>query len=200
MRVIRIRLLPDPGRFKMFAGAVLLFIGLRVARSMFKGRAGSSLRPGRKVMVQVSRYGISGMTFEFQGEQYDVSTKALLLLSMAVGLFGGIYGIGGGAIMAPFLISFFGMPVYITAGATLMATALTSLAGVAFFSLLSPLYPSMSVAPDWRLGLLIGCGGMLGMYFGARCQKFVPERMIKLMLSLVLLCVAACYILQAAQR
>ncbi|MBP3730565.1 MAG: sulfite exporter TauE/SafE family protein [Mailhella sp.] len=190
--VIRIMFLPDPGQFKVFAGVVLLFIGGRVACSM-RGGAHSSLNLSRKGTVKVTSYGISGMSFTFQGGQYDLSTKALLLLSMAVGLVGGIYGIGGGAIMAPFLISFFGIPVYVTAGATLMATALTSLAGVLFFSLLSPLYPNLSVAPDWRLGLLIGCGGMLGMYFGARCQKFVPDRIIKLVLAVVLLCVAFCY-------
>ena len=120
-----------------------------------------------------------------------------MLLSLIVGLIGGIYGIGGGAIMAPFLVGIFGIPVYVTAGATLMATALTSLAGVCFYSLLSPFYPTMSVAPDWRLGLLIGLGGMLGMYCGARCQKFVPALWIKSFLVLVLLGTAARYILQA---
>ena len=74
-----------------------------------------------------------------------------MLLSLVVGLIGGIYGIGGGAIMAPFLVSFFGLPVYVVAGSTLFATFITSVAGVSFYAMLAPLYPAMAVAPDWRL-------------------------------------------------
>jgi uncharacterized membrane protein YfcA len=43
------------------------------------------------------------------------------------------------------------------------------------------------VAPDWGLGLLFGLGGMVGMYLGARCQKFIPAKAIKGMLSGVVL-------------
>ena len=65
-----------------------------------------------------------------------------MLLSLIVGLVGGVYGIGGGAIMAPFLVSFFGLPVHAVAGASLFATFLTSVAGVGFYSLLAPLHPA----------------------------------------------------------
>lgn len=43
-----------------------------------------------------------------------------MVLCFIVGIVGGIYGIGGGAIVAPFLVTFFGLPVYTVAGATLM--------------------------------------------------------------------------------
>jgi len=36
----------------------------------------------------------------------------------------------------------------------------------------------MSIAPDRRLGILFGIGGMAGMHLGARCQKFVPAGII----------------------
>jgi uncharacterized membrane protein YfcA len=89
-------------------------------------------------------------------------------------------------IIAPFLVTFFGLPVYTIAGASLMGTFVTSLAGVSFYSALAPFYPGVSIAPDWFLGILFGLGGMAGMYFGARCQKFVPARVIKWMLVALL--------------
>jgi uncharacterized membrane protein YfcA len=52
-----------------------------------------------------------------------------------------------------------------------------------------------SVAPDWHLGLLFGLGGVLGMYLGARNQKYVPARLIKGMLCVCVLYVAGKYIL-----
>ena len=35
-----------------------------------------------------------------------------------------------------------------------MGTFVTSVFGVAFYQAIAPLYPNLSVAPDWTLGLL----------------------------------------------
>ena len=75
-----------------------------------------------------------------------------------------------------------------------MGTFVTSVAGVAFYQAIAPLYPRLSVAPDWLLGILFGIGGMAGMYLGARCQKFVPARAIKWMLAGIIVSTAAKYI------
>lgn len=45
----------------------------------------------------------------------------------------------------------------------------------------------MAIAPDWRLGALFGIGGFLGMYCGARLQKYFPAERIKLVLGVVIL-------------
>jgi uncharacterized membrane protein YfcA len=112
-----------------------------------------------------------------------------------VGIAGGIYGIGGGSIVAPFFVAIIGLPVYAVAGAALMGTFVTSLAGVFFYQILAQFHPHLSVAPDWRLGAIFGIGGILGMYLGARTQKYVPSRVIKGMLCACVLFVAGKYIL-----
>ena len=98
--------------------------------------------------------------------------------------------------MAPFLVTVFGLPIHTIAGATLMGTFATSLVGVLFYQALSPFFPDLSVAPIWGLGLLFGVGGMMGMYLGARFQRFVPPSVIKMMLCGVTLFAAAKYVLQ----
>ena len=75
------------------------------------------------------------IVFSFRGSEYTIRCAPLALLSLFVGLIGGIYGIGGGAFMSPVLVSFFHLPVYVVAGATLLSTAIASLAGVLCFSL-----------------------------------------------------------------
>ena len=49
--------------------------------------------------------------------------------------------------------------------------------------------------PDWLLGILFGAGGLTGMYLGARLQKYVSEKWIKLMLGTIVLVIALRYIL-----
>lgn len=197
--LIRIYLLPDPGSFKFFAGLVLLYIGLRMLRDLWRAKGGEQRAPGVRsgAVCRVQSWNMRSLLFEYDGQQYKVSCKGLMLLSLVVGLVGGAYGIGGGAIMAPFMVSLLGLPVYAVAGSALFATFLTSVAGVAFYSLLSLFHSSMAVAPDWALGILLGLGGMCGMYLGARCQKFVPARYIKYMLVATLLFTAWRYLGQA---
>lgn len=207
--VVRVRVLPDPSHFKLFAAAVLLVIGLRMVADLRgrsaagAGKAAAELRFQQLVAahrrsadaqgealpaVVVRHVGLARIEYEFYGEIFSFSTFGVFALAFAVGLAGGIYGIGGGAIMAPFFVSVLGLPVYTVAGAALMGTLVTSVAGVVFYSWLG-------VGPDWALGLLFGLGGAAGMYCGARAQKLVPARAIKVMLCLVILVTAAKYVL-----
>ena len=134
------------------------------------------------------------MRFDYDGEIYRFSPPVVYAICFFVGIVGGIYGIGGGAIVAPFFVAIVELPVYTVAGAALMGTFVTSVAGVAFYQSIAPFYPDMSVAPDWPLGILFGIGGMAGMYLGARCQKFVPAKGIKWMLAAIIIFTALKYV------
>jgi uncharacterized membrane protein YfcA len=90
---------------------------------------------------------------------HSFSTSGLLGLTFAIGIIGGVYGIGGGSIIAPFLITLFKLPVYTIAGAVLLGTFTSSVAGVAFYSLI-PINGTVA-PPDWVLGILFGAGGLL---------------------------------------
>lgn len=218
--IVRVNYLPDPKNFKLFAAAVLLYIGVKMIRDLVRKGAGSSdkassekrfqelVRNYRKgaadlesadggalQTIKITHFNLKRLGYTFYGEQFDVPFWGIFALSLIVGIVGGIYGIGGGAIIAPFFVSFFGLPVYTVAGAALMGTFITSVAGVAFYQAIAPMYPQMSVAPDLLLGLLFGLGGMAGMYLGARCQKYVPAKAIKWMLSGIIVFTALKYVL-----
>ncbi len=220
--IVRVKYLPDPKQFKIFAAAVLLYIGIRMIRDLIGKNTGTETKAQSEKRFQdlVKRYrqggNVAGMTdpaaqsavrlthfnlrrfgYTFYDEKFDVSTWGIFLLSLIVGVVGGIYGIGGGAIIAPFFVTFFRLPVYTVAGAALMGTFVTSVAGVAFYQAIAPLYPSLSIAPDWVLGVLFGLGGMVGMYLGARCQKHVPAKAIKWMLASIIVFTALKYAIDA---
>lgn len=194
---IRILYLPDPKAFKLFVGIVLLYIGSRLVKeSRGKNRAGQNItNQPAAARINTTVFTLRIVEFEFLGERYRFSVPSIFLLACIVGVIGGTYGIGGGSIIAPFCVGVFHMPVYTIAGATLLATFMTSLMGVFFYSVL-PSSPGMTTSPDWALGLLFGAGGFAGMYIGARLQKFVPQNAIKLMLGLMILSLALRYITQ----
>lgn len=189
---LRIVLLPDPRHFKLFAGLVLLYIGLSLVRDTLKKKETAALPAG--AAVTHCHFSMQKAGFRFAGKDYAFSTLAVFALCFLVGIVGGIYGIGGGSIVAPLFVVLFKIPVYTVAGAALMGTFVTSLTGVVLFQILAPLAPEMNVAPDWLLGLAFGVGGFVGMYLGARCQKFVPAIFIKGVLCATILFVAGKYI------
>lgn len=197
---IRIVCMPDPRTFKLFVGAVLLYIGLRLVRDTFaaakKGSPSenSGSPPGKTCEVSGTRFSLTRVEFEFQGSAFSFSPGWVLLICLLVGIVSGIYGIGGGSIVAPFFVAVLKLPVYTVAGAVLMGTLITSIAGVASFHILAALNPELNVAPDWMLGLLFGAGGLCGIYLGARFQKHVPELTIKLILSACILFVSVKYV------
>lgn len=207
---VRIWYLPDPRQFKLFAGCVLLYIAYRllsgflpwkaksesIVEKKFKAQAGQapgfSAGLGADATIRIRHFSLDRIEYDFWGVTYSFSTMGMLLLAFVVGIIGGVYGIGGGAIIAPFCVAIFGLPVYSVAGAALAGTLLTSVAGVILYSVL-PAPAGLSTQPDWALGLLFGLGGIAGMYLGARFQKFVPQKMLKLMLGGLLLFLALKY-------
>jgi len=192
---VRIEYLPEPRHFKLFVAVVLLYIGLRLAKDALRRK--EKARPtdsADSFTVRVIHSTFKRVEFEFDSETYSFSPPLVYFICFLVGIAGGIYGIGGGAIVAPFFVAIVGLPVHTVAGAALMGTFVTSVAGVLFYQFLAGFYPGLSVSPDWLLGSLFGLGGVLGMYCGARTQRFIPAPAINTILCICILLVAGKYI------
>ena len=170
---LRLHWLADPRSFKLFVGLVLGWLALRLYRELF-GRRGAA---GSHAVAASSQ------------------TRGIFMMSLGIGVIGGAYGIGGGSLMAPVLVAVFGLSVHAVAGAALFGTFVTSVVGVALYQFM-PSPAGISAQPDWLLGILFGLGGMAGMYLGARTQKRVPQRTLKIGLALVLTGLAGGYVLQ----
>ncbi|MGI3222670.1 TSUP family transporter [Streptomyces sp. GTA36] len=167
---IRVFVLPGPSVFRLLIAALLLPLGLWLCLR--------ALVPARHRPPSAN----------------ELSPRTLTGLTLAVGVVGGIYGIGGGSLLGPILAGR-GLPVARVAPAALAATFATSLVGAATYALLS-LVSSGDVAPDWWLGLACGTGGLIGGYLGARLQPRLPERALRLLLGTLAAALGALYTTQ----
>ena len=217
--IVRVNYLPDPKIFELFAALVLFYIGGKMIWDLIRNDGDACkesteqrfeelirLRPKHDKNsestgayplpgIRVTRFDLKRVGYNFCGEHFEASTRGVFALSFVVGVVGGIYGFGGGAIIAPFFVSILKLPVHTIAGAALMGTFITSVAGVIFYQAIGPYYPNLSVAPDWPLGVLFGLGGMAGIYLGARCQKYVPANIIEWVLVGTVVFTAGQYVL-----
>jgi uncharacterized membrane protein YfcA len=90
-----------------------------------------------------------------------------------------------------------GFSAFEVAPATLAATFLTSLGGIATYQVLQATHGG-TIAPDWALGAFLGVGGFAGSYLGARLQRHMPELALRRLLFVIACTVAARYIEEAA--
>ena len=161
--VIRVELLAGPEAFYLVIAAVLVPLGAFLALGSPE-RARERSRP---------------------------SDRRIVALALAIGVVGGIYGIGGGSILAPVLAGF-GFGLVELAPATLLATFLTSIAGVATYALLS-LEAEGNIAPEWGIGLALGAGGLAGGAIGARIAPRLPETVLRRGLGILAIALGARY-------
>lgn len=163
--VIRVELLADPAAFDLVIAAVLCPLGAWLAFTT----GPATIRPAGT----------------------SVSTRAVFPLALAVGAVGGIYGIGGGSLLAPILVGL-GYAVIEVAPAALTATFLTSVAGVVTYALLS-IGASGDIAPDWLIGFGLGLGGLAGSVVGVHVQPLVREAVLRRALGVLALILGVRY-------
>ncbi|MDP8206066.1 MAG: sulfite exporter TauE/SafE family protein [Candidatus Electryonea clarkiae] len=200
--LIRIHFLLDPKNFKLFVAVVLAYVAFRLFKDISLKKENRTNRSDEPFVVQNGSRTLRRIGFDFQGDNYNISTPAIFFLSLLVGIIGGTYGIGGGAIIAPVLITVFRLLVHTIAGATLMGTFVSSVVGVLLYTTMGVIYASsgMNIQPDWALGVMLGMGGAAGMYIGARSQRFLPSKLIKLVIMLSIMFVVVKYVLEFIQR
>jgi uncharacterized protein len=169
--VIRVFAIPGQHAFKLVIAAVLLPLGLWLCTQ--------ALRPARRRSAR------------------PLANRTITGLALAVGVVGGIYGIGGGSLLGPILVGR-GHPIGQVAPAALTSTFLTSIVGAITYTLIG-LAEDGDIAPDWGLGLLCGLGGLIGGYLGARLQPRLPETALRLLLGVLATALAVLYLAQAVR-
>ncbi len=218
---LRITKLQDPKVFKLFLGIVMLYLGIVLTLDLLgisikntpnskdeqspkkfldinKSFMENCNQPGDLTRVTNKSFSLKKIEYCFMGNTYSCNTSKLFAIALFIGLAGGIYGIGGGALISPFLVSMLSLPVYSIAGVALACNLVNSITGVAVFSLfaLSPAIASANISPDWALGILFGTGGLLGTYAGAKAQKYIKEKYIRITIAIIVNLLAISYIMQ----
>lgn len=103
------------------------------------------------------------------------------LIGIVVGIASSFIGLGGGFIVIPLLVAL-GFPAQRAVGtvfAAILPTSLSALVGHARWS-----------EVDWKVGLLIGAGGVVGAQLGPRLLQGVPQAVFQKVFAVVLVAVA----------
>lgn len=105
------------------------------------------------------------------------------LIGILTGFINGLLGIGGGTVLIPAMVYFFGVQQHIAHG--------TSLAIILPTALVSALIYRLNNYLDWALTLKIAASGMVGGYLGAKIMEKIPARRLKQFFGLFMILAGA---------
>jgi uncharacterized membrane protein YfcA len=110
-------------------------------------------------------------------------TLKLAAVGTAAGAFSGLFGVGGGTIIVPLLILWFGYGERLATGTSLGAIVLIGLLGTIAQG---GIYGNVHVAS----GLLLAIPAVLGVVLGTAVQQRISQRTVSLLFAALLVAVA----------
>jgi hypothetical protein len=110
-------------------------------------------------------------------------TLKLAAVGTAAGVFSGIFGVGGGTVIVPLLIFWFGYGERLATGTSLGAIVLIGLIGAVAQG---GIYGNVHLGT----GLLLSIPAVLGVLAGTAIQQRIPQRAVSLLFAALLFAVA----------
>ncbi|HEX4306048.1 MAG TPA: sulfite exporter TauE/SafE family protein, partial [Solirubrobacterales bacterium] len=113
----------------------------------------------------------------------------LAAIGTAAGAFSGLFGVGGGTVIVPLLIFWFGFGERLATGTSLAAIVIVGALGAVAQG---GIYGNVHVVT----GLLLAIPAVLGVVFGTAIQQRIPQRAVSYLFAVLLVAVAIDLILK----
>jgi uncharacterized membrane protein YfcA len=110
-----------------------------------------------------------------------MAVLAMVLLGVAIGVAASFSGLGGGFIVVPLLL-LLGFDAQKAVGTSFLAIFVISLSALAAHGRLANV--------DWKIGLLLGAGGVVGAQVGAQLIEHVSTQLFKRIFAGILVALA----------
>lgn len=118
----------------------------------------------------------------FRGHDYHVPRALAIGLGLGIGFVSGLLGIGGGFLVTPLVATFLHVPTHLAVGTGLVVISSNAVFGT---------FPHLLAGNVlWTTGILLSIGGSFGAKLGSRLSKYLPEKGLFSLFTLVLLVVA----------
>ena len=111
------------------------------------------------------------------------ATLKLAAIGTLAGIFSGLFGVGGGTVIVPLLIFWFGYGERLATGTSLAAIVLIGLLGAVAQG---GIYGNVHVLT----GVLLAIPAVLGVVMGTAIQQRIPQRAVSLLFAALLVSVA----------
>jgi uncharacterized membrane protein YfcA len=131
----------------------------------------------RIFLIELSRVAVFEVPLKMMLGPVDI--LVILLVSIAAGFVGALFGLGGGVLIIPFLTLVEGVPVPLAVGASIVSVVATSSASAATYV--------QDHLTNLRLGMFLEIGTVAGAITGASVAVLLPASALFVLFGLILL-------------
>ena len=140
--------------------------------------------------VTLKKFGITKSTFTFFGQDFDFNPIWAFVGGLVIAAISSFIGVGGGFLYVPYLTSIVGAPMYVVAGTSAMAVFISMLTSIAGYITVA------KAGMDWGLIGIELVGIFVGSMIGPRTQKYIPDKVLKIIFIILALYVGLGYFSQ----
>lgn len=188
--------LSDMGVFRPVFGVLALMVAAQVFWQTFTDSSAiKSPEVPTRLKHQPSNIGvhavkISGgrLTFSYAQQQFDIAVITPVIAGMLVAIVAAVFGVGGGFLLVPFMVSVLGMPMYIVPATVAIPIFIGGSVSIANYMVLG-------AEPDYQVLAILVVGGIVGALLGPKLNQVMKESWLKLGLGFVVLLIGLKYIL-----
>lgn len=216
---IRVLYLSDPVPFKAAVGVALAFMGAhlwyeitprylaqmksqRTIQEKFDARVKEMVAQGKMpsglpedVRITTVEKSLSHIRIAYWGEEWTLSVPLLFVIGFGVGIVASTFGVGGGFLLVPIMVTLFKLPMYVLVAATIPFVITLSAVGLFAYNVTVPMLTGIYRAPEWGWGFFVAAAAIFGSWCGSKTQKYVPERYLKPMLGTLTFFIGVIYVL-----
>jgi len=184
------------GVFVFVVGAVLLYeltpkgqAGKKAAKSAAQAFE-KSVKEKKDLAAQgitLKSFALTKCTFTFFGSDFDFNPIWAFVGGVIIAAISSFLGVGGGFLYVPYLTSLVGAPMFVVAGTSAMAVLLSMLTSIASYIAVA------KAGMDWALIGVELIGIFIGSMIGPRTQKYIPDKVLKIIFIVLALYVGLRY-------
>lgn len=163
----------------LLSGFTLLSVA--IAAHMWRRCQGASTSPAATGQAGSQAWFSYAEDGQFQPQARSIG--ALAVSGLGVGSLSGLFGVGGGFLVVPFLHLLAGVSLRQAMASSLLIITLISSAGFAMHTLIAP-------SVDWALLSQLGLGAAVGMYGGGRVAAHCNPSLLQKLFAVALLLLA----------
>ena len=172
--------LGEMSTFKPLFGVLTLFIAAQIAWEIHQQRRKESKTSSAcQIGVHNVKIENAAIHFSYAGKNYDVNLWTPWLAGFFIAIIASAFGVGGGFLLVPFMVSLLNMPMFIIPATAAIVVFISGTMSVAN-------YVYMGAQIDWPILYHLITGGIVGAIIGPKINRLLQDRWLKIFLASIL--------------
>ncbi len=172
--------LSDMSTFKPLFGILTLIVGTQIIWKTYKQRNEKveKISACHKGIHSIS-FKVPNIKFSYANKDFIVSLWTPWLAGFLIAVIASAFGVGGGFLLVPFMVSFLRMPMFIIPATAAIVIFISGTISVAN-------YLNMGAEIDWKILSYLIVGGIIGAIIGPKINRIMQDKWLKIFLATVL--------------